>query len=223
MLLIKEPSWNAILKSEFEKDYFKKIIAFLETQNENKKIIFPAENNIFNAFEQCSFEKTNVLILGQDPYHNIGQANGLSFSVPKNSTLPPSLKNIFKEIKTNNGIENNSGDLSHWAAQGVLLLNATLTVEAHKPNSHSKIGWQFFTDEIIKLLNKKKENIVFILWGNFAIEKQKFINHKKHLVLSSPHPSPFSAHKGFFGNQHFSRCNNYLIENGKTKIDWNTF
>ncbi|MBP6455968.1 MAG: uracil-DNA glycosylase [Chitinophagaceae bacterium] len=223
MFLINEPSWKAILSSEFEKTYFKNIYTFLETEKTNQKNIFPAQEHIFNAFEYCSFDKTSVLILGQDPYHNFGQANGLSFSVPKNITIPPSLKNIFNEIKMDLNIENTSGDLSNWAEQGVLLLNATLTVEANKPNSHSKIGWQHFTDEIINILNEKKENFVFILWGNFAIEKSKFINEKKHLILSSPHPSPFSAYKGFLGNQHFSKCNDYLIKNGKSKIDWNTF
>jgi uracil-DNA glycosylase len=182
---------------------------------------YPPTKDIFKAFELTPFDQIKVVIIGQDPYHGEHQANGLAFSVNKDVKLPPSLRNIFKELKDDIGIDiPKQGDLSNWAKQGVLLLNSILTVEPHKPASHRKIGWEEYTDEIIREINDKKENIVFILWGNYAQEKCTYIDRDKHLIIKSPHPSPFSARKGFFGSKPFSRCNRYLEKKGIKKINW---
>ncbi|MDD3474868.1 MAG: uracil-DNA glycosylase [Candidatus Dojkabacteria bacterium] len=187
----------------------------------SKSVIFPRKRLLFRALELTPFENIKVVILGQDPYHDEGQANGLAFSVPKDIKIPPSLKNIYKELNNDLGIPiPNHGDLSKWAKEGVLLLNSILTVEPHKPASHRNMGWEEYTDGIIKEINDKKEHIVFILWGNYAQEKGKYIDESKHLVIKSPHPSPFSARKGFFNSKPFSRCNTYLKENGIGEIDW---
>ena len=221
MFLINEPSWKAILSSEFEKKYFKNIYTFLETEKTNQKNIFPAQEHIFNAFEYCSFDKTSVLILGQDPYHNFGQAHGLSFSVPSGVTIPPSLRNIYKELERDLGInKNNNGNLESWAFQGVLLLNVILSVRAHEPASHSTIGWASFTDTIISSISAKLNNVVFMLWGKFAQEKVKLIDTQKHLILTAAHPSPLSAHRGFIGCNHFSITNRYLVQYNKSAINW---
>ncbi len=214
------PSWHEQLKEEFEKPYFKNLISFIKEDIKNHTI-YPPGKLIFNAFEHCSFGDTKVVIIGQDPYHGPGQANGLSFSVNDGVTFPPSLRNIFKEIKEDLGKEMpKSGNLERWADQGVLLLNATLTVRAHTPGSHQKKGWEEFTDAVIRKITEKKENIVFILWGAYAQKKGAFIDKEKHCVLQSPHPSPFSADRGFFGNKHFSKTNAYLEQVGKKPIDW---
>ncbi|HCC68016.1 TPA: uracil-DNA glycosylase [Patescibacteria group bacterium] len=182
---------------------------------------YPPSDSVFRALKLTPFENIKVVILGQDPYHGKGEANGLAFSVNKNIKIPPSLKNIYKELNSDLGIKiPNHGDLSNWAKQGVLLLNSILTVEANKPASHRGIGWEEYTDEIIKKINDKKKNIVFILWGKYAQEKGKYINENKHLVIRSPHPSPFSARTGFFGSKPFSKCNMYLKENKIEEIDW---
>jgi uracil-DNA glycosylase len=182
---------------------------------------YPKTKNVFKALELTPFENIKVVILGQDPYHNEGQANGLAFSVPRDIKIPPSLKNIYKELNNDLGIEiPNHGDLSKWSKEGVLLLNSILTVEPHKPASHRNIGWEEYTDQIIKEINSKKKNIVFILWGNYAQDKGKYIDESKHLVIKSPHPSPFSARRGFFNSKPFSKCNTYLKENRIEEIDW---
>lgn len=215
-----ESSWKEVLKEEFEKSYFKELSQFVKQAYQTTKV-FPHPKNIFRAFDLCPFEKIKVVILGQDPYHGVGQANGLSFGVGEKTTLPPSLQNIFKEIKTDLGIEPlPSGDLSRWASQGVLLLNATLTVEASKPGSHQKRGWEEFTDAVIKNISEKREGVVFILWGNYAKQKGIHIDRTKHLVLESAHPSPFSAYNGFFGSKPFSKANEYLKKLGKGEVDW---
>ena len=186
-----------------------------------KKIIFPPQEYIFQALKLTSYESVKVVIVGQDPYHGLGEAMGLSFSVPKDISIPPSLQNIYKELNDDLGIKpKDHGELSGWARQGVLLLNAVLTVEKDKASSHKGLGWELFTDYIIKLLNKKDDPIVFILWGNFAREKKKYITNSKHLIVESPHPSPFSAYNGFFGSKPFSKTNNFLIANKKEPIDW---
>ena len=194
----------------------------MKTEIASGQTIYPPGNLIFNAFWQTPFNKVKVVILGQDPYHNAGQAHGLSFSVQNGIPAPPSLVNIYKEIQSDLGIANHKskGDLTCWAEQGVLLLNASLTVRANQPNSHSGIGWQRFTDKVIQVLNEQCENLVFILWGNFAKEKGAHIDTKKHCVLKAAHPSPFSADKGFFGCRHFSKTNEYLVKHGKSPIDW---
>ena len=213
-------TWDLILKNEFEKEYFIKMMSFLDKAYE-EKTIFPAKEEIFKALELSDFHDTKVVILGQDPYYKYGQAEGLSFSVKSGVKLPPSLKNIYKELKEDMGIENsNNGSLVSWARQGVLLLNASLTVEEKKPNSHSKIGWQIFTDKIIAVLNQRKEPLVFILWGNFARSKKELITNPKHLIIESAHPSPLSARRGFFGSRPFSRTNTFLKENKIKEIDW---
>ena len=182
---------------------------------------YPKTKNVFKALQLTPFENIKVVILGQDPYHNEGQANGLAFSVPRDIKIPPSLKNIYKELNNDLGIEiPNHGDLSKWSKEGVLLLNSILTVEPHKPASHRNIGWEEYTDQIIKEINSKKKNIVFILWGNYAQDKGKYIDESKHLVIKSPHPSPFSARRGFFNSKPFSKCNTYLKENRIEEIDW---
>lgn len=212
--------WDLVLKDEFEKDYFIKIMSFLDKEYK-EKTIFPPKNEIFKALELSDFYDTKVVILGQDPYYNVGQAEGLSFSVKSGVKLPPSLKNIYKELKEDMGIEiSNNGSLVPWARQGVLLLNASLTVEEKKPNSHSKIGWQILTDKIIKVLNERKEPLVFILWGNFARSKKALITNPKHLIIESAHPSPLSARRGFFGSKPFSRTNSFLEEHNIKEINW---
>lgn len=214
--------WKKVLQNEFQKEYFKNITGLLKNEKQSKKIIYPEGSLIFNAFNSTDFDKVKVVIIGQDPYHGPGQAHGLSFSVRQGTKPPPSLRNIFKEIESDLGIRlpSSNGDLSSWAQQGVLLLNASLTVRAGEPNSHAGIGWQQFTDSVIQLLNTNKEHLVFMLWGNFAKEKGSHINEKKHLVLKAAHPSPFAADKGFFGCKHFSKANEYLVQHGKEPINW---
>ncbi len=215
-----EPGWKNRLWSEFEKEYFVRLAGFIKEEYRNSKI-YPPGALIFNAFDVCPFERVKAVIIGQDPYHGPGQAHGLCFSVKDGVEFPPSLINIFKEIESDLGIpQPSSGDLTRWARQGVLLLNATLTVRAHQAGSHQKKGWEEFTDYVIKVLNSEKRNIVFFLWGSYAQKKGESIDRSRHLVLESVHPSPLSASKGFFGNRHFSRCNDYLISNGIEPIDW---
>lgn len=215
-----EQSWKEQLKDEFEKDYFVRLTNFVKEEYRTKKT-FPPAKLIFNAFEHTPFDKVKVVILGQDPYHNDGQAHGLCFSVPEGIQAPPSLVNIFKEINRDLGIPlPRSGDLTRWANQGVLLLNATLTVEAHKAGSHQRKGWEEFTDAAIHKLADNREHLVFILWGSYAQKKASFIDTNKHLVLKSVHPSPLSAHNGFFGNNHFSQANKYLQANNIEPINW---
>lgn len=215
-----EESWKRELADEWEKEYFKRLTEFVRQEYSTKQI-FPPGRQIFAAFDSTPFPEVKVVILGQDPYHDVGQANGLCFSVNDGIPFPPSLRNIFKEIESDIGTPiPQSGDLSRWAKQGVLLLNATLTVEAHRAGSHQRRGWEEFTDQVINHLATKRNNIVFILWGSYAIGKGAFIDRNRHLVLTSVHPSPLSAHRGFFGNHHFSRANQYLIEHGKTPIEW---
>lgn len=215
-----EPSWQKQLQSEFEKPYFESLTHFVRNEYQTQTV-FPKGSLIFNAFEQCPFDQTKVVILGQDPYHEPGQAHGLCFSVQDGVRFPPSLMNIMKEIQTDLGKPfPRSGDLTRWAQQGVLLLNATLTVRAHQAGSHQNKGWEQFTDAVIHRLAEQKEGLVFILWGSYAQRKGEFIDDSKHLVLKSVHPSPLSAHRGFFGNHHFSKANNYLTANGKSAIEW---
>ncbi len=217
-----EESWKDLLKDEFKKLYFQQIITFLKSEKASGKVIYPPGNLIFNAFEKTPFSKLKVVILGQDPYHGKGQAHGLSFSVPNGNKTPPSLQNIFKELKNDLGIQvpPNHTDLSNWANQGVLLLNASLTVREGMPFSHAKYGWANFTDEVISKISDNTENKVFLLWGKFAQQKQDLIDEGKHLVLKAAHPSPFSADKGFFGCKHFSKTNEFLMKNGEAPIDW---
>jgi uracil-DNA glycosylase len=213
-------SWNSVLKGEFEKEYFKELSEFLQFEYDNKHI-FPPENLIFNAFEHCSFEDVKVVIIGQDPYHGDGQANGLSFSVNETVPIPPSLLNMYKEIERDLGKQiPDSGNLLHWAKQGVLLLNATLTVEAHKAGSHQGKGWELFTDVVIQTLSEEKEHLVFMLWGAFAKKKGASIPSQKHMILETSHPSPLSVYRGFLGCGHFSKANAYLLQNGMTEIKW---
>ena len=215
-----EPSWNEHLKDEFEKPYFNNLTNFVR-QEHASTTVYPPGPLIFNAFDNCPFDDVEVVILGQDPYHEPRQAHGLCFSVQDGVPFPPSLLNIFKEIHADLGKPMpTSGDLSRWARQGVLLLNATLTVRAHQAGSHQNKGWETFTDAVIHRLAEQREGLVFILWGAYAQKKGAFINPKKHLVLKSPHPSPLSAHRGFFGNHHFSLANDYLRKQGKIEIDW---
>ena len=215
-----EPSWKELLKDEFEKPYFSELIQFVKNEYKTTKI-YPPGKLIFNAFDHCPAEQTKVVILGQDPYHGPGQAHGLCFSVNDGVPFPPSLVNIFKEIKADIGSDApTTGNLTRWAEQGVLLLNATLTVRAHQAGSHQNRGWETFTDAAIRALAEEKENLVFILWGSYAQKKGAFIDRNKHLVLTSAHPSPLSAYNGFFGNKHFSRTNDYLKTHGKTEIAW---
>jgi len=218
---LKDEGWRSALASEFSKPYFKKILAFLEDEKKNGAEVFPPENEIFSAFNHTPFDKVKVVILGQDPYHDNGQAHGLCFSVKKGITPPPSLKNMYKELTTDiKGFEApNHGNLEKWADEGVLLLNASLTVQAHKANSHAKCGWLQFTDAVIKLINDKKSGVVFILWGGFAQKKGNVISRSKHHVIEAAHPSPLSASK-FFGCKVFSKTNKYLEEKGETPIDW---
>lgn len=214
-------SWKDLLEAEFSKEYFLKLKAALVREKQMKQVIYPPGSLIFNAFNLCPLPKLKVVILGQDPYHGPEQAEGLSFSVPRGKRVPPSLLNIYKEIKLDIGLPiPTHGNLDYWAKQGVFLLNAMLTVRGGTPASHQKIGWQTFTDKVIKEISTKKKNVVFILWGKFAQQKIHLVDQKKHLVLMSPHPSPFSADRGFFGSRHFSLCNEYLQLRGKKKIDW---
>jgi len=217
-----EASWKAELKHEFSKPYFQQIVAFLKTEKAAGKTIYPPGPLIFNAFNQTPFSKARVVILGQDPYHGPGQAHGLSFSVPNGINPPPSLKNIFKEIQSDIGVAMplQYGNLTRWAEQGVLLLNAALTVRANEPFSHARIGWAEFTDAVIQKLSDDKEGVVFLLWGKFAQDKQALIDETRHHVLKAAHPSPFSADKGFFGCKHFSKTNELLVEQGFEPVDW---
>lgn len=215
-----EEGWKQELNAEFEKDYFRSLVAFVRQEYATTQV-FPPGKEIFAAFDATPFDKVKVVILGQDPYHGEGQANGLCFSVNDGIQFPPSLLNIFKEIKADIGTEiPQSGNLERWAKQGVLLLNATLTVRAHQAASHQNHGWETFTDAVIRHLATTREHIVFLLWGSYAIKKGQFIDRSRHLVLTSPHPSPLSAHRGFFGNHHFSKANAYLTEHGMTPIKW---
>lgn len=214
-------SWKEVLQPEFDKAYFRHIVHFLKTEKQAGKVIYPPGKLIFNAFNTTPFNKVKVVILGQDPYHNPGQAHGLSFSVPIGVSAPPSLVNIFKEIEADLGITRpNHGNLEKWAEQGVLLLNASLTVEENKPMSHSKIGWHEFTNSVIHTLSDKKDKLVFLLWGGFAKNKTELINTQKHCVLTAAHPSPLSAHNGFLGCRHFSKANAWLQKNDIAPIDW---
>jgi uracil-DNA glycosylase len=215
-----EESWKSQLQGEFEKPYFKELTQFVRTEYMSQPI-YPPAKLIFNAFDQCPFDRVKVVILGQDPYHGPGQAHGLCFSVNDGVEFPPSLRNIFKEIQSDIGSPiPTSGNLERWAKQGVLLLNATLTVRAHQAGSHQRKGWEQFTDAVIHLVADRQEHVVFILWGNYAISKGEFIDTQKHLVLKSVHPSPLSASRGFFGNHQFSTANKYLIEWGKEPVKW---
>ncbi|MBX9852622.1 MAG: uracil-DNA glycosylase [Cytophagaceae bacterium] len=213
-------SWKEHLKGEFAQSYFKSLADFVKTEK-TSYTIYPPGKQIFCAFEKCSFDNVKVVIIGQDPYHGPGQANGLCFSVSDGVKPPPSLVNIFKEIKNDLGKEiPKTGNLERWAEQGVLLLNATLTVRANSPGSHQKKGWEEFTDAVIKIISKEKEHVVFMLWGAYAQKKGEIIDKEKHFVLQSAHPSPFSADRGFFGNKHFSKANEYLVKHGLKPIDW---
>ncbi|MBR3148470.1 MAG: uracil-DNA glycosylase [Alphaproteobacteria bacterium] len=216
-----EPSWKDALKDEFEKDYFIKLTEFVRSEYLSGKTIYPEAKNIFNAFNLCPLSNVKVVIIGQDPYHEPHQAHGLCFSVENGTDFPPSLINIYKEIESDLGHKSiTNGDLSAWAKQGVLLLNSTLTVRAHIAASHSGKGWEQFTDAVIRAVNETQKNVVYMLWGSFAQKKAEFVDNQNNLILKSAHPSPLSAYRGFFGNHHFSRANEYLVENGKTPIDW---
>ena len=216
-----EDSWKSALAEEFTQSYFQDLAQFLKEEKAAEKPIYPPGSLIFNAFNTTPFHQVKVVILGQDPYHNPGQAMGLSFSVPEGVRLPPSLRNIYQELGTDVGFESpGHGNLRRWAEEGVFLLNAMLTVEKNKPSSHSNAGWQNFTDAVIRKLSTEREHLVFMLWGAFAQKKAALIDGNKHLILKSPHPSPFSAHKGFFGNQHFSKANTYLQSHGIEKVNW---
>lgn len=215
-------SWKPVLQQEFDKPYFEALIDFLKQEKAAGKTIFPPGPQIFAAFDYTAFNDVRVVIIGQDPYHGQGQAHGLCFSVNKGIAVPPSLQNIYKEIKTDiEGFETpNHGDLSHWAKQGVLMLNATLTVEKDKAGSHQGKGWEAFTDAVIKVVSTQKENVVFILWGKFAQSKARIIDETKHLILMAAHPSPFSAYNGFFGCKHFSKTNHYLKQHQLPIVNW---
>lgn len=215
-----DTSWKEVLENEFEKDYFKTLTDFV--RNEYKtKTIFPPVSKIFSAFDNTSFDDVKVILIGQDPYHGVGQANGLSFSVADGMKIPPSLRNIYKELNEDLGIEiPTSGNLEPWAKQGVLMLNATLTVEASNAGSHQNKGWEEFTDAVIEALSNQNENLVFILWGAYAQKKGAKINRSKHFVIESAHPSPFAAHRGFFGSKPFSKTNSFLKNKNLKEIDW---
>lgn len=215
-------SWKPVLQQEFDKPYFEALVVFLKQQKAEGKTIFPPGPQIFAAFDYTAFEDTRVVIIGQDPYHGQGQAHGLCFSVNKGVNVPPSLQNMYKELKTDvEGFEiPNHGDLSHWAKQGVLMLNATLTVEKDKAGSHQGKGWEVFTDAVIKAISTQKEHVVFILWGKFAQSKAQLIDASKHLILMAAHPSPFSAYNGFFGCKHFSKTNDYLKQHHLPIVNW---
>ena len=215
-----EDSWREVLQPEFDKPYFELLTSFVRHEYQTKRC-FPPARLIFNAFDSCPFDKVRVVIIGQDPYHDVGQAQGLCFSVPDGIAIPPSLQNIYKELQQELGIPiPHSGNLQHWAEQGVLLLNATLTVEAHHPGSHQNKGWEELTDAAIAALNAKREHLVFMLWGAYAKRKGQVIDARKHLVLTAAHPSPLSAYNGFFGCGHFVKANEYLVRHGQQPIDW---
>jgi len=216
-----EASWKAALKNEFEQPYFYQIVNFLKEEKKQGRVIFPPGPQIFHAFDATPLDKVKVVILGQDPYHNPNQAHGLAFSVQKGVQPPPSLVNIYKEINTDIGAPIPAhGNLEKWAQQGVLLLNAALTVRAHEPMSHSKIGWHHFTNDVIRIVSAQKEHVVFLLWGAFAKSKQELIDTSKHLILTAAHPSPLSAFHGFFGCRHFSKTNSWLLSHNIAPIDW---
>jgi uracil-DNA glycosylase len=215
-----EPSWKSALKEFFQQDSFLNLVSFVKDEYSKEKI-YPEGKDIFNAFWHCPLEKVKVVILGQDPYHGPGQAHGLSFSVKPGIPFPPSLLNIFKELKSDLGLDlPPNGDLTRWADQGVFLLNSTLTVRAHQAGSHQKKGWEEFTDGVIKTINDTRANVVFLLWGAYAQKKSELIDSSKHFILKAPHPSPLSAHRGFLGCKHFSKANEYLISTGLKPIDW---
>lgn len=215
-----EESWRQRLQDEFDAPYFERLIRFVKSEYAQQRV-YPPGRLIFNAFNLCPFDRVKVVIIGQDPYHEEGQAQGLCFSVPTGVQIPPSLVNIYKEIQTDTGATiPASGDLTRWAEQGVLLLNATLTVRAHQAGSHQRQGWEQFTDAVIRKLQNERTGLVFILWGSYAIGKRALIDEQRHLVLTSPHPSPLSAHRGFFGNHHFSQTNRYLQQQGLEPIRW---
>ncbi len=217
-----DPSWQTHLAKEFAAPYFSALTTFVKEEYRTATI-YPHPKNIFRAFDLCPFEKVKVVILGQDPYHGEHQANGLAFAVEDTTRIPPSLQNIFKEIQTDLGGEAQppkDGNLTHWAKQGVLLLNATLTVRAHAPGSHQAHGWEKFTDAVVRALSEEREHLVFMLWGKYAKAKGAHIDRRKHLVLEAAHPSPFSAHTGFFGCKHFSRANEYLVAHNELPIRW---
>jgi uracil-DNA glycosylase len=215
-----EQSWKALLQEEFDKPYFAELTEFVRAEYKSYRI-YPPGSQIFNAFNLCPFDKVKVVIIGQDPYHGPGQAHGLCFSVNDGVPFPPSLRNIFKEVNADTGAPiPQSGNLTRWATQGVLLLNATLTVREHSAGSHQRRGWESFTDAVIRIISEQKSKVVFILWGAYAQSKASLIDSSRHLVLRSVHPSPLSAHAGFFGNHHFSLANDYLVRNGLTSIDW---
>lgn len=212
--------WDNLLNEEYHKEYFKNLLEFVKNEYKNKTI-YPKQNEVFNAFRYTSFDDVKVVILGQDPYHGPNQAEGLSFSVSNSVLKPPSLQNIFKELESDLGIPfPKKNSLKPWAKQGVLLLNAVLTVEEHKPTSHKDKGWEIFTDNVIKILNDKEEPVVFILWGAYARNKRNLITNSRHLIIESAHPSPFSARNGFFGSKPFSKTNAFLRKNGIKEIDW---
>lgn len=216
-----DPSWLEVLRPQFEAPYFEQLKAFLVAERQ-QYVCYPKGGDIFAAFDHTPFDKVRVVILGQDPYHEPGQAMGLCFSVPEGVLVPPSLVNIIKEINADLGLQipSTKGDLTPWADQGVLLLNSTLTVRAHQAGSHQRRGWELFTDAAIRALAEQRQGLVFMLWGSYAISKAQFIDRRRHLVLTAPHPSPLSAYRGFFGCRHFSRCNEYLMQQGKAPIDW---
>ena len=216
-----EQSWQDALSAEFEKDYFKKLTEFVRSEYLSGKTIYPAPKNIFNAFNLCPLDQVKVVIIGQDPYHEPGQAHGLCFSVESGVRFPPSLINIYKEIESDLGHKSiTNGDLTAWANQGVLLLNSTLTVRAHVAASHAGYGWETFTDAVIKTVASNRKNVVYMLWGSFAQKKAEMVDKNENLLLVSAHPSPLSASRGFFGNHHFSRANEYLVQHGQTPINW---
>jgi len=213
--------WKEKLVDKFSRENITQIANFLSKEKENQEIIYPSENNIFQAFRLCSWKDLKIVIIGQDPYHNPEQANGLSFSVPKSmEKLPPSLRNIYQELQTDLQIKRGNGDLSDWAKQGILLLNSTLTVRKNEPNSHQNCGWQKFTDEIIQQISREKSFVIFVLWGKFANQKIALIDEEKHCILTASHPSPFSAYRGFFGCRHFSKINEILTKKGGEIINW---
>lgn len=215
-----DASWNKALAKEWDKPYFTKLTEFVRAEYAHQTV-YPPGNRIFAAFDACPLDEVKVVILGQDPYHGVGQANGLCFSVNPGVAIPRSLINIFKEINSDTGAPiPSNGDLSRWASQGVFLLNSILTVRAHQAGSHQGMGWEQFTDAVIKALSDKTEHTVFLLWGSYAARKGEIIDRSRHLVLTSPHPSPLSASRGFFGNHHFSSANDYLIKHCKTPIQW---
>ena len=215
-----EESWKEVLQPEFDKPYFELLTSFVRSEYQTKQC-FPPARLIFNAFDSCPFDRVRVVIIGQDPYHDVGQAHGLCFSVNDGIAIPPSLENIYKELNRDLGIPiPTSGNLTRWAQQGVLLLNATLTVQAHRAGSHQNKGWEELTDAAIMALNERREHLVFMLWGSYAQRKGQFISRRKHLVLEAPHPSPLSAYRGFIGCGHFSAANNYLQQHGKSPIQW---